>query len=60
MIEIDELIDYYRERQRDKLPELSPRRENIILSTITYLVAFKQVHEMLKNLGNAIQGIDLE
>lgn len=60
MIVIDQLIDYYRERRRGRLTLAPVGNEEIVTSTITYLVAFKQVHEMLKRLAEAIEGVNPE
>lgn len=60
MVELNELINLYRTNHL-KLPPDSPYEPwEVSASTITYLEAFKQVHEMLKRLGEAIQGVDLE
>lgn len=60
MIEIDILIDYYRNRLLGKLPISSLKLEDAFTSTITYLIAFKQVHEMLQRLADAIKGVNPE
>ena len=60
MIELDRLIAIYKEGK--VLPHTLPfdNPDDVLVSTITYLIAFKQVHQMLKNLAGAIQGVDLE
>lgn len=60
MIELDQLIDFYRERLSEHPPISSLKWDDVVTSTITYLVAFKQVHEMLKRLAEAIEGVNPE
>ena len=60
MIELDRLITYYEDDSYGRGHSSSLDKEEVLTSTITYLVAFKQVHQMLKNLADAIQGVDLE
>ena len=60
MIELDQVINYYRQRSLGHMPQIPFESEELWLSTITYLEAFKQVHEMLKRLADAIEGVDLE
>lgn len=60
MTEIDSLITYWFTQLKRGEPEpLNPLGE-VIESTITYLVAFKQVHEMLQRLAEAIEGVNPE
>lgn len=51
MLTLDELIAIYRQRFRDSPPDELPRFQDITQTTITYLVAFKQIHEALKRLA---------
>ena len=60
MIKIDPLIAYYREHQSEHPTRTMLDPDDVTVSTITYLIAFKQVHEMLKRLAEAIEGINPE
>lgn len=60
MIELDQLIDFYRGRI-ERRPQKTPVNwGKVYTDTITYLVAFKQVYEMLKRLADAVQGTNPE
>lgn len=60
MIELDRLITYYRNKATENPPIEAVDPDEFTLSTITYLVAFKQVHEMLRRLAEAIEGVNPE
>ncbi|GAI02692.1 unnamed protein product [marine sediment metagenome] len=57
MIEIDKLIEYWKDQWLRGEPEPPNPLGEIMRDTITYLVAFQQVHEMLTRLGEAIEGV---
>jgi hypothetical protein len=59
MIEIDELIIFYRSLGLKDLRYGHRVTFKVLVGTITYLEAFKQEREMLKNLGDAIKVVDL-
>ena len=60
MVEIDELIIYYRSLGLKNLRYGHRMTFKVLIGTITYLEAFKAEREMLKNLGDAIKVVDLK
>jgi len=60
MIELDDLITYWRDRQQLHPPITRFTWEDVIQSTAAYLIAFKQSKEMLTRLADVYEGLEKE